>query len=123
MTDPTLTLQKKNNEKKRTQNLRPFFGEKSKKLLTIVLHWSIIKTTKENKTKKRKAETIMTKYGKEYKMNEEEWENIASYMNDEIREDLHFEMAPCEPEEFLRAYVEKDPDFEELLNSEFSIEL
>ena len=42
---------------------------------------------------------------------------------DEIREDLHFEMAPCEPEEFLRAYVEKDPDFEELLNSEFSIEL
>ena len=123
MTDPTLTLQKKNNEKKRTQNLRPFFGEKSKKLLTIVLHWSIIKTTKENKTKKRNAETIMTKYGKEYKMNEEEWENIASYMNDEIREDLHFEMAPCEPEEFLRAYVEKDPDFEELLNSEFSIEL
>lgn len=123
MTDPTLTLQKKNNEKKRTQNLRPFFGKKSKKLLTIVLHWSIIKTTKENKTKKRKAETIMTKYGKEYKMNEEEWENIASYMNDEIREDLHFEMAPCEPEEFLRAYVEKDPDFEELLNSEFSIEL
>lgn len=123
MTDPTLTLQKKNNEKKRTQNLRPFLGEKSKKLLTFVLHWSIIKTTKENKTKKRKAETIMTKYGKEYKMNEEEWENIATYMNDEIREDLHFEMAPCEPEEFLRAYVEKDPDFEELLNSEFSIEL
>ena len=56
-------------------------------------------------------------------MNTEEMENIATYMNDEIREDLHFEMAPCEPEEFLRAYVEKDPDFEELLNSEFSIEL
>lgn len=123
MTDPTLTLQKKNNEKKRTQNLRPFLGEKSKKLLTFVLHWSIIKTTKENKTKKRKAETIMTKYGKEYKMNEEEWENIATYMNDKIKEELHNTITPCEPEEFLKAYVERDPDFEELLSSEFSIEL
>ena len=65
----------------------------------------------------------MTRYGEEYKLNTEEMENIATYMNDEIREDLHVEMAPCEPEEFLRAYVEKDPDFEELLNSEFSIEL
>ena len=44
-------------------------------------------------------------------------------MNDEIREDLHFKMAPCEPEEFLKAYVERDPDFEELLRSEFSIEM
>ena len=47
----------------------------------------------------------MTRYGEEYKLNTEEMENIATYMNDEIREDLHFEMAPCEPEEFLRAYV------------------
>ena len=65
----------------------------------------------------------MTKYGEEYKLNEVEMENIACYMNDEIREDLHFKMAPCEPEEFLKAYVEKDPDFEELLRSEFSIEM
>ena len=65
----------------------------------------------------------MTKYGKEYKLSEEEWENIATYMNDEIREDLHNTIVPCEPEEFLRTYVERDPDFEELLSSEFSIEL
>ena len=65
----------------------------------------------------------MTRYGEEYKLNTEEMENIATYMNDEIREDLHFEMAPCEPVEFLRAYVEKDTEFEELLTSEFSIEL
>ena len=65
----------------------------------------------------------MTKYGEEYRLNEEEMENIASYMNDEIREDLHFKMAPCEPEEFLKAYVARDPDFEELLRSEFSIEM
>ena len=35
----------------------------------------------------------MTRYGEEYKLNTEEMENIATYMNDEIREDLHFEMA------------------------------
>ena len=51
----------------------------------------------------------MTRYGEEYKLNTEEMENIATYMNDEIREDLHFEMAPCEPEEFLRAYVDFNP--------------
>ena len=85
------------------------------------MEYNIINKGTQNK--KRKAETTMTRYGEEYKLNTEEMENIATYMNDEIREDLHFEMAPCEPEEFLRAYVEKDPDFEELLNSEFSIEL
>lgn len=123
MTDPTLTLQKKNDEKKRTQNLRPFFGEKSKKLLIFYTPLEYAKIIKGTTKQKRKVETTMTRYGEEYKLDEEEMENIASYMNDEIREDLHFEMAPCEPEEFLRAYVEKDPDFEELLNSEFSIEL
>lgn len=48
---------------------------------------------------------------------------IATYMNDEIREKVHFELAPCTPEEFLKRYVELDPDFEELLISEFSIEM
>ena len=48
---------------------------------------------------------------------------IASYMDDEIREELHNEIAPCEPEEFLKKYMERDPDFEELLESEFGIEL
>lgn len=86
------------------------------------MEYNAINKGTQNK-KKRKAETAMTRYGEEYKLNTEEMENIATYMNDEIREDLHLEMAPCEPEEFLRAYVERDQDFEELLNSEFSIEL
>ena len=38
---------------------------------------------------------------------------IAQYMDDDIREELHLEMAPCSPEDFLAAYLERDPDFEE----------
>lgn len=50
-------------------------------------------------------------------------EVIASYMEDEIREELNFKMAPCTNEEFLKAYVEIVPEFSELLENEFSIEL
>lgn len=64
----------------------------------------------------------MKRYGEDYKLDQEQMDIIASYMNDEIREDLHAEIAPCEPEEFLRAYVERDPDFENLLKSEFDID-
>lgn len=60
----------------------------------------------------------MKVYGE--KITEEIMYDIASYMDDKIREDLHAELAPCEPEEFLRAYLKKDPEFEELLNNEFS---
>ena len=48
---------------------------------------------------------------------------IATYMDDEIREDVHIELTPCTPEEFLRRYVELDPNFKELLKAEFRIEL
>lgn len=48
---------------------------------------------------------------------------IASYMNDEIRERVHFELAPCTPTEFLRRYLTLDPDFADLLSAEFGIEL
>lgn len=65
----------------------------------------------------------MKKYGETYKLSQQEMDIIASYMDDDIREDLHTELAPCEPEEFLEAYVEQDPAFEELLDTEFGIEL
>lgn len=48
---------------------------------------------------------------------------IASYMDDDIRERVHFELAPCAPEEFLIRYIELDPDFETLLWSEFFIRM
>lgn len=51
-------------------------------------------------------------------------DTIATYMDDEIREQVHAEIAPCEPEEFLRRYLELDPEFLELLeNMEISNEL
>lgn len=68
-------------------------------------------------------EKDMTRYNEEYELTQELLDEIATYMNDEIREDLHLSLAPCEPIKFLEAYVEKDPDFEDLLKSEFSIEL
>lgn len=63
----------------------------------------------------------MKRYGENYKLNQKEMDTIASYMNDEIREDLHLEMAPCEPEDFLREYLKRDPEFETLLKQEFEI--
>lgn len=50
-------------------------------------------------------------------------DTIATYMNDDTREQIHFELAPCTPEEFLIRYQELDPDFAELLWNEFSIDM
>lgn len=48
---------------------------------------------------------------------------IVNLMDDEIREQVHREIAPCTDMEFLRRYVELDPEFESVLESEFGIEL
>lgn len=48
-------------------------------------------------------------------------DEIATYMNDDIRESMHGDYD--DPEEFLKAYVEKDPDFEKILETEFNIEI
>lgn len=50
------------------------------------------------------------------------WNAIGSYMDDDIREAVHAELAPCTAQEFLERYVELDPDFAGLLKIEFSIE-
>lgn len=65
----------------------------------------------------------MKRYGKDYKLTKNLMSTIAVYMEDEIREKVHFELAPCEPEEFLRRYLELNPEFEGVLKTEFSIEL
>ena len=65
----------------------------------------------------------MRRYGEEFNMNQELMDTIATYMDDEKREQVHFELAPCAPEAFLKRYVELDPNFEELLKNEFDIEL
>lgn len=65
----------------------------------------------------------MLRYGRKFNITQELMDIIATYMNDDIREDLHFRLAPCKPEDFLKAYIKEDPDFEDLLYSELSIEL
>ncbi|OUO77943.1 hypothetical protein B5F53_12085 [Blautia sp. An249] len=65
----------------------------------------------------------MTRHGEEFELTEQFLNDIALYMDDEKREQVHDELAPCEPEEFLKRYLELDPDFEDVLKSEFSIEL
>ena len=65
----------------------------------------------------------MTRYGEEYKLDQDLLDTIGTYMDDAKREQVHFELAPCEPEEFLKRYLELDPDFEDVLKIEFSIEL
>ena len=56
---------------------------------------------------------------KKLNLTEELIETISSYMNDEIREDIHSKMAPCSFEKFLKAYLEEDESFYNLLKSEF----
>ena len=48
--------------------------------------------------------------------------DIAEYMDDDIRELLHFELAPCSPEEFLKAYIDEDESIIEILKNEFEFE-
>lgn len=65
----------------------------------------------------------MTRYGEEFLINEEDeiWFAIVEFMNDEVREQVHFELSPCTNEEFLKRYLELDSEFEELLRIAFDI--
>lgn len=65
----------------------------------------------------------MLRYGRKFNITQELMDIIATYMNDDIREDLHFRLALCEPDLFLREYVKRDPEFEKLLYDEFGIEM
>lgn len=62
------------------------------------------------------------RYGEKAEILQNLMDTIAIYMDDDIREAVHFDLAPCSPEEFLAEYIRRDPSFEELLKIEFSIE-
>ena len=47
------------------------------------------------------------------------WNEVVSLMTDEVREQVHFELAPCSNEDFLTRYLELEPDFENVLEIEF----
>lgn len=68
---------------------------------------------------------------KKYKIDDLTMENIATYMNDEVREKVHLKEAPCSNEHFLVAYYEelqsgefeKQSEFYDLLLNEFNINI
>ena len=47
------------------------------------------------------------------------WDAIVNMMDDDNRERVAFELAPCTVEAFLERYLELDPDFQNVLDSEF----
>lgn len=42
---------------------------------------------------------------------------LADFMDDDIREQVHVELAPCTPKEFFDRYCELDKDFAKNFNS------
>lgn len=67
--------------------------------------------------KRKQEEKTMTIYGRA--ITNEDMRNIAEYMNDEIREELHGKLAPCSNEKFLQEYIKRDPEILEILRNEF----
>ena len=54
--------------------------------------------------------------------NKDLWEAVVGHMEMELCEETHMECAPCSKRYFLERYIEKDPEFEQLLAEEFGIE-
>lgn len=65
----------------------------------------------------------MLRYGEKLDLDDGLLEAIVGYMDDDIRENVHNDLAPCSEEEFLDEYVNRDPEFEKLLHEEFGIEM
>lgn len=65
----------------------------------------------------------MLRFGRRFELKQELMDNIATYMDDDILEDLYCKLAPCEPELLLQEYIKRDPKFERLLWEEFGIEM
>lgn len=53
----------------------------------------------------KNIEKVTNKNGKEI-----DFDFAVNYMNDELREELHNELAPCEAQEFFDAYAEAHED-------------
>lgn len=64
---------------------------------------------------------MLRKNGQDFELRQDQMDVIAMYMDDDIREDLHGDLAPCSPELFLREYCARDKNFENLLWQEFSV--
>lgn len=76
-----------------------------------------------NATIRMKDEPEIVKNGEEINVEEYLQEVISAYMKDDVREAIHNEYAPCTFNKFLKEYCDRDIEFEDLLNSEFSISI
>lgn len=72
-----------------------------------------------NKRNARRRELYKQKKAREaskMKAYNNSWDQLVELMNDDIREAVHAELAPCTNEEFLERYLELDPDFQATLD-------
>lgn len=53
----------------------------------------------------------------------DEMELLASYMNEEIREEIHFKFAPCSNELFLSEYLKRESESLKSIMAELGIEV
>ena len=90
-----------------------------KRTLTPCRKCGIIKAIRRyvNRWKQKQEGKTMTIHGRA--ITDEDMQNIAGYMIDEIREELHGKLAPCNNEKFLREYIKRDPEILEILRNEF----
>lgn len=48
---------------------------------------------------------------------------VFARMDAEKREKVFLKMVPCSDEDFIKTYLDLDPDFEKILNDEFGVEI
>ena len=55
-------------------------------------------------------------------LNRDQFNAVCNLMNDEIREQVNSEVAPCSNRRFIKHYLDLDPDFAQVLDEEFSVD-
>lgn len=97
-----------------------FEGKTRQQVLKTAIRYYIAHEAEVNKWAAEMAgeDSTMKVYGRP--LTQKDLDIIATYMDDDTRETVHAELAPCRPEEFLRRYLDLDPDFIGLLKSEFN---
>ena len=72
----------------------------------------------DNLTFKELEEFFINEYYDSH-ITKQEMDALVSYMDDDIREKVHMELAPCTNEEFLVRYIELDSELEKVMEQEF----
>ena len=81
--------------------------EKSYQLSSLEYLHYMLELVEEEEREEKDMRTV------NFEGNKYDYEVIESYMNDEIRERLHSELAPCSDQEFFEKYIEEDAEFME----------